>query len=77
MAKKSPQSTDAALVEINKALKLHTSLWYVFIHGVIRGLGTALGATVLVAVVTSVTLHFADLAYLDEIIKAITHVTLE
>jgi hypothetical protein len=77
MAKKAPDDTQKALVELSKVLHLHSSLWYVFIHGIVRGLGTAFGATVLVALVTSVALQFADTAYLGEIIKAIKHATLE
>lgn len=77
MAKKAPDDTKSALLELNKVLHLHSSLWYVFIHGVVRGLGTAFGATVLVAIVTSVAIQFADTAILGEIIRAITHSALE
>ncbi|MFM2381993.1 MAG: hypothetical protein RLZZ76_760 [Candidatus Parcubacteria bacterium] len=77
MPKKTPDDTKTVLVELNKVLHLHTSLWYVFIHGVVRGLGTAFGATVLVALVTSLAIQFADTAILGEIIKAITHSALE
>lgn len=71
MAKKnSPQDIETSLIELNRALHFHTSLPHVFMHGVVKGLGTALGATVLVAAVTSVALHFADIAEVDTLIKA-------
>jgi hypothetical protein len=77
MPKKAPDDTKNTLMELNKVLHLHSSLWYVFVHGVVRGLGTAFGATVLVAIVTSIAIQFADTAILGEIIKAITHAALE
>jgi hypothetical protein len=77
MKKTEKVTTEDTLVEINKALWRHSSLSFVFIHGIVRGLGTALGATVLVAIVTSLTLRFADVAHLDAIVKAITHTALE
>lgn len=77
MTKKAPDDTRTALVELNKVLHLHSSLWYVFMSGIVRGLGTAFGATILVAIVTSLALQFADVTYLDAIINAIKHATFE
>jgi hypothetical protein len=72
MAKKVPQKDiETSLEELNRALHFHTSLPHVFMHGVVKGLGTALGATVLVAFATSLALHFADITEVDTLIKAI------
>lgn len=54
------QNIEPVLAEIDIALKRQNSLGYIFLHGLVRGMGTALGATLLVAFVTSLTLYFAE-----------------
>ena len=51
---------EPVLAEIDIALKRQNSLGYIFLHGIVRGMGTAFGATLLVAAVTSFTLYFAE-----------------
>ena len=60
MKKKVEHNLEPVLVEIDTALRRQNSLGYIFLHGIIRGMGTALGATLLVATVTSLTLYFAE-----------------
>ena len=71
MKKKESATIEASLEQMNKALWRHSSLWYVFIHGVVRGVGTALGATVIVAVITSLAIHFFGSAHADAVIKTL------
>ena len=71
MKKKQSVTVEATLAEINKALWRHSSFGYIFLHGVVRGVGTALGATVIVALITSLTLHFADSPHVDAMIQAV------
>jgi len=54
------KSFDSVLEEIETQLKRQNSLGFSFLQGLMRGLGTALGATVLVALVTSITIQFTD-----------------
>jgi len=60
MPKKKEDRIYSILSSIEKMLKIQNSTKRIFIQGVVRGLGTALGATVLLALVTSLTIHFAD-----------------
>jgi hypothetical protein len=48
------------LREIHTQLKRQNSFRFIFLQGIMRGFGTALAATVLVALVTSLTIQFAD-----------------
>lgn len=71
MKKKSETDLEPVLQEIDIALRRQNSFLYIFLHGVVRGMGTALGATVLVAIVTSITIHFAGSAHADAVLKSI------
>lgn len=71
MKKKESTSIEASLASLDKALWRHSSLGYIFIMGVVRGVGTALGATAIVAVITSLAIHFFGSAHLDAIIKTL------
>ncbi len=77
MAKKSKDTEVEIFDDIRKALHLHSSFRFIFLQGMVKGFGTVFGATVLVAIMTSIAIKFADVAYLDAIIKAVTHATLE
>lgn len=65
------------LKEIDVTLRRQNSFVFIFLHGLVRGMGTALGATILVAVVTSLTLHFAGTPSTDAMIQAIMASILE
>lgn len=60
---KEEHNLEPVLKEIDTVLRRQNSLGYIFLHGIIRGMGTALGATLLVATVTSFTLYFAESQY--------------
>lgn len=60
MPKKKEDKIYNILSSIDETLKLQGSGKRIFIQGLIRGLGTALGATVLLAIVTSLTIQFVD-----------------
>lgn len=69
-----PKKTDPLppiLSEIEVQLKRQNSLRYIFLQGLTRGIGTALGATVLVALVTSLTIHFTDSAEVSAFMKSV------
>lgn len=70
MPKKEDQLT-SILKEVNFRLRQQNSLGFNFLQGLTRGLGTALGATVLVAIATSVTIHFADSELLTALTQAV------
>lgn len=59
------------LEEIHMQLKRQNSIGYSLLLGIMRGLGTALGATVLVAIVTSVALQFTGSAEISAFIQAV------
>jgi len=65
------------LEDIETQLRRQNSFRFIFVQGLMRGLGTALGATVLVALVTSITIHFTNSeavsAFMLSIITAITN----
>jgi hypothetical protein len=69
------KSFDSVLGEIETQLKRQNSLSFSFLQGLMRGLGTALGATVLVALVTSITIQFTDAgqvsAFMQSVISAL------
>lgn len=48
------------LVQIEKNLEKQNSTRRIFWQGIVRGLGTALGATVLLALVTSLTIQLSS-----------------
>jgi hypothetical protein len=64
------------LGDIHTQLRKQNSLGFTFLQGVLRGCGTALGATVILAIVTSITLEFADseavTAFMTAVIRALT-----
>lgn len=59
MPKKTDPYTDL-LRDIDAHLRKQNSMRFVFAQGLMRGFGTALGATVLVALVTSITIQFTN-----------------
>lgn len=67
---KKDEELSSILGEIDVVLKRQNSLGYIFLHGIVRGMGTALGATLLVAVLTSLTLHFAQTPQAETFLKA-------
>ncbi len=67
--KKKEDRIHSILTSIDANLKQQASMRRIFVQGLVRGLGTALGATVLVALVTSITIQFfntADLTMIAE-----------
>jgi hypothetical protein len=64
---------DVALLlhEIHRQLKRQNSLRFIFLQGITRGFGTALAATVLVAIVTSLTIQFADAEAFSSLLTSI------
>ncbi len=71
------ENLEPVLQQIDILLRRQNSISFIFVHGVVRGLGTAFGATVLVALVTSLTLHFAGTPQTDHMIQAIMGSILE
>jgi uncharacterized membrane protein YqjE len=74
-----PKKTDryeTILMSIEKQLQRQNSFRFVFMQGLTRGMGTALGATVLVALVTSITIQFTNSeavgAFMSTVITSIT-----
>ncbi|NCN52256.1 hypothetical protein GW943_00375 [Candidatus Parcubacteria bacterium] len=59
MEKKNEEKLYEILSSVDEQLKIQNSPKRVFLKGLVRGLGTALGATVLVAVVTSIAFNLA------------------
>lgn len=57
------------LTQIESSLSKQNSIGRVFILGLFRGLGTALGATVLLAVATSIALQFTDTISVESILN--------
>lgn len=75
-----PKKTDQfepLLTQINTQLKRQNSLRYIFLQGLTRGLGTALGATVLVALVTSITIQFTDSGEVSAFMRSVVDAMLE
>lgn len=67
--KKKEDRIHSILTSIDANLKQQASMRRIFVQGLVRGLGTALGATVLVALATSITIQFfntADLTMIAE-----------
>jgi hypothetical protein len=56
------------LSQIENSLNKQNSIWRVFILGLFRGLGTAIGATILLAIITSLALQFSDTLDVDTIL---------
>jgi hypothetical protein len=71
MPKKTEEAFMPVLKEIDVTLRRQNSFVFIFLHGFVRGMGTALGATILVGVVTSLTLHFAGTPSTDAVMKSI------
>jgi hypothetical protein len=59
------------LGDIHTQLRKQNSFGFTFLQGILRGCGTALGATILLAVVTSITLEFADSATVTALMTAV------
>ncbi|MCA9359978.1 hypothetical protein H6781_00740 [Candidatus Nomurabacteria bacterium] len=57
------------LIQIENSLMKQNSLRNVFLQGIVRGLGTALGATVLVAIITSLTIKLSSTISISSIIE--------
>jgi hypothetical protein len=74
---KKEQEVASVLSEIDTALKRQNSIVYIFLHGFVRGMGTALGATVLVALITSLTLHFAQSPQAESFLRSLTNFIIE
>ena len=77
MSKKGKDDVTDVLNEIEITLKRQNSFGYIFLHGIVRGMGTALGATVLVALLTSITLNFFGSPQMDAVIEAVVSSMLE
>lgn len=60
VSKNSEDKIYTILTSIDKTLQNQNSPRRIFFLGLIRGLGTAIGATILLAIVTSLTISFAD-----------------
>jgi hypothetical protein len=60
MPKKKEDKIYSVLSSIDKTLKQQGSGRRIFVQGLVRGLGTALGATVLVALITTLSVQFVD-----------------
>ena len=60
MSKKKEDKIYTILESIDKTLKNQNSSKRILVQGIIRGLGTALGATVILALVTSLTIQLVD-----------------
>lgn len=71
MAKKKTDKYASILEAIDTELRRQNSFKHSFLQGVIRGVGTAFGATILVALVTSITIHFAETPQAGEFMKAV------
>jgi len=71
MPTKKPDKLTAILNQIETELKRQNSFGFIFLRGITRGLGTALGATILVALVTSITIHFADTPEIGAFMKSV------
>lgn len=71
MPKKNKDDISSILSEINIALQRQNAYRYSFFHGIMRGVGTALGATVVVALVTSLTINFFDSPQMEALIQMI------
>ena len=61
----------ATLKEVHIQLKRQNSLRFTFLQGLTRGAGTAFGATLFVALATSLTIHFADSEMMSAFLKSI------
>lgn len=59
------------LDEIRLQVRKQNSLGFTFVQGMTRGLGTALGATVLVAALTSVALQFTGSSEVAAFLKSL------
>lgn len=71
------QNIEPILAEIDIALKRQNSLGYIFFHGIVRGMGTALGATLLVATVTSLTIYFAEAPQAETFLRYLMRTVVE
>ena len=65
MSKKKEDKIYTMLSSIDETLKRQNSPRRIFFQGVLRGLGTALGATILVALATSIAVQLVDVLNWD------------
>ncbi len=61
----------ATLNELHTQLKRQNSLGFTFLQGLMRGISTALGATLFVAIATSLTIHFADSEFMSALTRSV------
>lgn len=73
MSKQTEDKQVEILRELHAAIKRHNGFGFIFLHGVVRGLGTAFGATILVAVVTSLTVHFTGTHNMEGLMQSVMH----
>lgn len=71
MPVKKPDKLTSILSQIDTELKRQNSFRFIFLQGLTRGIGTAFGATILVALVTSITIHFADSPAVGDFMKSV------
>ena len=57
---KKKDSSQNILAHIDSMLVKQNSLKRIFLQGLVRGLGTAIGATVLLALITSIAIQFTQ-----------------
>ena len=69
MPKNNDDKISSILSSIDDSLKQQNSPKRVFTQGLIRGFGTALGATVVLALLTSITLKLSDTLSANTVIE--------
>lgn len=69
MAKKKTDDISHILNTISHSLSQQNSLRRVFLVGLVRGLGTTLGATVLLAIATSITIKLVGVVDLNTLMQ--------
>ncbi len=71
MPRKTRPTNEQILEEIRDTLHHHSSFRFAFVHGIAKGLGTVVGATVVVAIATSIALQFRDVALVGDVLSAL------
>lgn len=69
MSKPKRDKVYEVLTQIEDSLSKQNSIGRVFILGLFRGLGTALGATVLLAIATSIAIQFSDAISVESLME--------
>ena len=67
----SDDKLETVLTSIEDELHKQNSFRRIFVNGLLRGLGTAIGATLLFAIFTSLALHFASTVDMRSYIETI------